>query len=131
MSEFFSIIITKYLFTGVIKRKSYVFSMFSGFYCRLGDLFIVESNVKLDIMDTSTCITKLLTSKTGKRDRSAVASFFLFKDIPHTIETPSTPGSTLQHFLLEKKHLTHGSLGNLAIEQRQRWAPLPCLVMWI
>lgn len=89
MSEFFSIIITKYLFTGVIKRKSYVFSMFSGFYCRLGDLFIVESNVKLDIMDTSTCITKLLTSKTGKRDRSAVASFFLFKDIPHTIETPS------------------------------------------
>lgn len=66
MSEFFSIIITKYLFTGVIKRKSYVFSMFSGFYCRLGDLFIVESNVKLDIMDTSTCITKLLTSKTGK-----------------------------------------------------------------
>lgn len=24
-----------------------------------------------------------------KRDRSAMASFFLFKDIPHMIETPS------------------------------------------
>lgn len=67
MSEFFSIISTKYLFTGLIKRKSYVGSIFSGFYCRLNDLFIVECNVKLNIMDTSTCITKLLTSKTGKR----------------------------------------------------------------